>query len=107
VTADLAAAELLELSDERDKWQHRLYLAAVEAYRRGYDDGQFDAKVDGDKDWASRPRTRVSLGPSHAELEQRRYGPGGRASWLLPDDQSPNVRRGGDPRPGDYLGQAG
>jgi hypothetical protein len=77
-----AVAALLALSEERDK---SLSLR-LQAFRDGYAAALSDAVV------AS--LLRIWPDPGHVtELEKRRYGPGGREHF-------------GDPRPGDYPGQA-
>ena len=84
-------AALLALSDERDTWMRRLLAAERAAYARGYDDG---FRVGGEGLFARRrawPPV-VITGPSFAELERRRWGPGGREHF-------------GDPRRGDYPGR--
>lgn len=81
---------LLALSDERDLWMARLLAAERAAYRLGYYDGFRDG---GEELWARRRAAPpiVIAGPTFAELERRRWGPGGR-------------ERFGDPRPGDFPG---
>ena len=96
------AAALLELSDERDLWLRRLLAAGRAAYQRGHLDGYAGGyaagRTDADDEWmdvleparaASRLAARM---PTHAELERRRWGPGGREHF-------------GDPRPGDFPGR--
>lgn len=82
--------EFLELSDERDQWTRRLldgeraaFLAGAAAgYRAGYERG---ARVL-EAQW---PQIVKPLqGPTVAELERLRWGPGGREHFA-------------DPRPGD------
>jgi hypothetical protein len=88
---------LLELSDVLDG-QLRLRLAA---YREGYQVGHEDGYRAGRQDMAdeladawNRIAAEPLRRPTHAELEKRRWGPGGRARF-------------GDPRPGDYQGRKG
>ena len=84
--------ELLELSAERDRWLNRLLDAERAAYLLGYADGRTDQAHADDRAWAASTVERVVVGPTVAELELLRWGPGGR-------------ERFGDPRPGDYRGQ--
>ena len=75
------AAELLDLSGERDQWE-RWVLAA---WREGYQTALSDAVV------AS--LLRIWPEPGHVpEIEKLRYPPGGREHFA-------------DPRPGDYTGR--
>jgi flagellar biosynthesis/type III secretory pathway protein FliH len=92
-----AVAELLSWSDALDA-SLRLRLAAYrqgheDGRQLGYDEGYTAAVAESEAAWyaAAHP---VAAGIPHDELEIRRWGPGGRA-------------RAGDPRPGDYPGQAG
>jgi hypothetical protein len=84
-------AQVLALSDERDQWERRLQAEGRAAYQAGYE----DALRDTDRTWARNPLHAPMLlaEPTQAELELRRYGPGGRDHF-------------GDPRPGDYPGGA-
>jgi len=83
------------VSDERDQWQKRIFDAAREGYLAGYQDGDRVGYERGTRQmeatWA--PIVRPLMGPLLAELELRRWGPGGR-------------ERFGDPRPGDFAGVA-
>jgi hypothetical protein len=91
-----ALAGLLELSDERDQWQQRL---GVE-YRLGYaighalgvEEGRRREAAERDRAWKRIAKPIARGGTTHAELERRRWGPGGREHF-------------GDPRPGDYPGR--
>lgn len=73
---------LLALSDERDRWMTRL----LDEWRAGYRCGHADATADAERResdaWASRSPLRGAVGPSHAEMDKRRYPPDGRLSWL-------------------------
>ena len=85
--------EVLALSAERDAWLARLLAAERAAYLRGYHQGFRDG---GEELYARRralPPAACPGGPSLAELERLRWGPGGR-------------QRFGDPRPGDRKGAA-
>jgi len=59
--------------------------------REMYEAGYAAAEADMDARWNRIARVAV-CGPSHAELEEKRWGPGGRAHF-------------GDPRPGDFPGR--
>lgn len=65
---------------------YRLQLAR-EMYQAGY----AAAEADRDRQWNAIARAAID-GPGHAELEVRRWGPGGRAHFA-------------DPRPGDFPGR--
>lgn len=77
----IEAAELVEAETA-----YRLQLA-----RESFDAGYAAAEADMAARWNAIART-TAPGPSHAELEDRRWGPGGRAHFA-------------DPRPGDYPGR--
>ena len=84
-----AVAELLELSDERDQWERLCRSREREAYRRGYSAGRADGYSDGYSqavtDWKVTAAGMAELaGPTFAELDRRRYPPGGRLSWIQP-----------------------
>ena len=71
-------------------------VEAENAYRRQigremYAAGYAAAEADMDARWNRIARAAVR-GPSHAELEEKRWGPGGREHFA-------------DPRPGDYPGR--
>lgn len=93
-----AVHALFALSDERDKWQHRL----TAEYRLGYalghaigvEEGRRAETAGRDAAWnaIARPIARGAYELSHAEIEELRWGPGGREHF-------------GDPRPGDYPGR--
>ena len=73
-------AELLALSDERDRWLRRV----LDAWRQGYQAALNDAVVES--------LLRIYPAPGHvSEIEKRRYPPDGREHFA-------------DPRPGDYTG---
>jgi hypothetical protein len=68
---------------------------AREMYQAGHADGHRAGYRQADADQAARwnQTARAALdGPAHAELEERRWGPGGRARFA-------------DPRPGDFPGR--
>lgn len=94
-TIDLAYVQaVLDLSDERDLWMRRVsqawrdgWLAGMAAgYRAGFSQAVTEWKV------TAGGMTHLG-GESFAEVECRRYGPGGRASF-------------GRSRPGDFKGRA-
>lgn len=89
--ADIRA--LLVTAAERDTWLRRVLAAELDGYRRGYGDGYRDG---GEELYARRRAAPpiVITGPSYAELELRRWGPGGREHF-------------GDPRPNDFRGRGG
>ena len=86
----IAAADLIEAETA-----YRLQLAR-EMYqagqRAGFEVGYRQANADDAARWAEIAPP-VARGISHAELEERRWGPGGRAHFA-------------DPRPGDFPGRA-
>ncbi|MGH3254843.1 MAG: hypothetical protein ACRDOU_05440 [Streptosporangiaceae bacterium] len=92
--------EFLELSDERDCWHKLLVTAQREAFDRGRATGRREGysrgRADETRDWmdALRPaRAQIAArGPAHAELDLKRWGPGGRQHFA-------------DPRQGDYPGR--
>lgn len=91
----LALAELLELSDERDAWQARLGVEYKLGYAIGHalgvEEGRALEAAERDRAW-NRAAGTIIRGETYAELDRRRWGPGGRAHF-------------GDPRPGDYPGR--
>jgi hypothetical protein len=93
-----AVAELVEHSNLLDL-SLKLRLAAyregfAHGYERGRDDGRRQAEAEQERAWYAVAHPIAAGGISFAELERRRWGPGGRA-------------RAGEPRPGDYPGQDG
>jgi hypothetical protein len=64
---------------------------AREMYQAGHADGYRQAEADQAARWNQAARAGLG-GPAHAELEERRWGPGGRARFA-------------DPRPGDFPGR--
>jgi hypothetical protein len=79
------AIQAAELAEAETAYRHQLA-------RQMYQAGRRDAEAEMAQRWAqiSRP---AADGISHADLEQRRWGPGGRAHFA-------------DPRPGDFPGRA-
>jgi hypothetical protein len=91
-----AVAAALDRSDERAR-ALRLRLAAwAEGFRIGRETGRREGRELAEREmaaaWTRAASPAASAGPSHAELELRRWGPGGRARF-------------GEPRPGDYPGR--
>jgi hypothetical protein len=85
----IAAAELAEAETA---YRHQLARQMYQAGQRaGFQAGYRQADVDQAAQWAQVARP-VVHGISHAELEERRWGPGGRAHFA-------------DPRPGDFPGR--
>jgi hypothetical protein len=90
---------LLALSDERDHWQRAGRARERYAYERGHRDGWEAGRraLLGELAEAERCLYQrlapILMSPDHAELEARRWGPGGRAHF-------------GDPRPSDFPGRA-
>ena len=86
------AIEAAELVEAETRYLHQL---AREAYEAGHADGYRAGYRQADADQAARwnqAARAVADGPAHAELEERRWGPGGRAHFA-------------DPRPGDFPGR--
>ena len=77
------AIEAAELAEVETRYRHQLARQMYEAGRR-------DAEADMAARWA---RTAAAVrGPAHTELEERRWGPGGREHFA-------------DARPGDFPGR--
>ena len=93
----MSPEEFLALSDERDQWGRlcadRERFAFATGRALGRDEGYRKAHAEMAGRWAAMARPVARAAPSHAELEVRRWGPGGR-------------ERFGDPRPGDFPGRA-
>jgi hypothetical protein len=79
------AIEAAELAQRETAYRNQLARQMYEAGRR-------DAEADMAERWRQITAP-VTHGTSHAELEQRRWGPGGRAHFA-------------GPRPGDFPGRA-
>ena len=80
------AIEAAELAERETAYRNQLARQMYEAGRR-------DAEADMARHWAQAARPAARGGVSYAELEDRRWGPGGRAQFAAP-------------RPGDFPGQA-
>lgn len=95
-----ALAELLELSDERDRWQSRLGDEYRIGWKLGYaaaiDQGRRLEAAERDRAWNRAAQSIARGGRTHAELERRR--------WALRGD--PRTRETfGQPHPDDYPGR--
>jgi hypothetical protein len=92
------AAAVLDRSDERDVELQRILTAWREGFLRGLEVGMQEGRRQAAEEESAQRREAAGLvakataGPSHTELELRRWGPGGREHF-------------GDPRPGDFAGQ--
>ena len=87
------AIEAAELAEAETAYRHQLAREMFRAGQRaGFQAGYRQANADEAALWAKVARP-VTHGISHAELEQRRWGPGGRAHFA-------------DPRPGDFPSRA-
>ncbi len=98
VSLATAVAEVLAVGERRElnlelrlqAWREG-WLAGHEV---GYRGGYAQAEKDMARRWREIARPVARGGPSFAELERRRWGPGGREHFA-------------DPRPGDYPGRGG
>jgi hypothetical protein len=94
-TEDLTEEQLLALSDERDRELQARLDAERAGFDRGrgagHDEGRLEAEQAEQAAWHAVAEPVARGGPSHAELEELRWGPGGREHF-------------GDPRPGDFRG---
>jgi hypothetical protein len=87
------AIEAAELAGAETAYRHQLAREMYRAGQRaGFEAGYRQADADQAARWAEIARP-VARGISHAELEERRWGHGGRAHFA-------------DPRPGDFPGRA-
>ena len=86
------AIQAAELSEAETAYRQQLAREMYQAGQRaGFQAGYRQASADQAARWAEITRP-VVRGISHAELEERRWGPGGRARFA-------------DPRPGDFPGR--
>jgi hypothetical protein len=85
------AIEAADLVEAETRYLHQL---AREMYQAGHADGYRAGYRQADADQAAQwnHAARAIDGPDRAELEERRWGPGGRAHFA-------------DPRPGDFPGR--
>jgi hypothetical protein len=91
---DPVAAAIRQAEHAEAETRYRLQLAREmyqAGHRAGFESGYRQANADEAAAWAKVARP-VAHGMSHAELEDRRWGPGGRAHFA-------------DPRPGDFPGR--
>ncbi len=99
---DQALAELLERSDERDLYETRIERAHRDGWRagwaEGYDMGRRDEGAERDQAWNEIARPVTRGGPTHDELERKR--------WTVRGE--PRTRETfGLPHPDDYQGREG
>lgn len=79
------AGLLLALSGERDAWERLALDWARSAWRNGYQAGHHAGYELAVREWKITAAGMTHLGgPSYAELDRRRYPPGGRLSWIIP-----------------------
>jgi hypothetical protein len=90
-TSTLDRGDLLSRSTERDTWLRRLLATEQEAFIRGVAAGRQMEADERDAAWNQIAAPIARGGPAFAELERRRWGPGGREHF-------------GDPQPGDFPG---
>ena len=85
------AIEAASLAEAETAYRNQLGREMYQAgHADGYQAGYRQAEADQAARWNQINRPAID-GPSHAELEERRWGPGGRAHFA-------------DPRPGDFPG---
>jgi hypothetical protein len=85
------AIEAAEVAEAETAYRNQLGREMYQAGRGdGYQAGYRQAEADQAARWNQ--ATRPAAGPSHAELEEQRWGPGGREHFA-------------DPRPGDFPGR--
>src|SRR4051794_32224517 len=89
----IEAAETAEAETRyRNQLGREMYQAGhTDGYRAGYEAARGEREADAAAWWRDHGRS-LAEGPTHAELEERRWGPGGRGHFA-------------DPRPGDFPGQ--
>jgi hypothetical protein len=93
----MTPAGVLALSDERDLWRALMDDHWREGYRLGWEHGWRAGHQAADAEQAASWREvagPIARGGLAADLQQRRWGPGGREHF-------------GDPRPGDFAGRDG
>jgi hypothetical protein len=83
------AIEAAGVAEAETRYRNQL---AREAYEAGRQAGYRQAETDEQARWKQTSPVLVPHGPSHAELDERRWGPGGREHFA-------------DPRPGDFPGR--
>jgi hypothetical protein len=83
------AIEAAAAAEAEARYRNQL---AREAYEAGRHAGYRQAETGGEARWRHTTPVLIPHGPSHAELEERRWGPGGREAFA-------------NPRPGDFPGR--
>lgn len=83
------AIQAADMAEAETRYRHQ---AAREAYEAGRQDGYRQRQAEDEARWRLAAGIAIPDGPSHAELEELRWGPGGREHYA-------------DPRPGDYPGR--
>ena len=98
MSTDPVADAIAEAGHAIAETRYRLQLAR-EMYQAGWTNGyqaaQTEAAEQDARRWAETTR-RLAAAPTHAELEERRWGPGGRPHIA---DPHPSQRPGWDARP--------
>ncbi|MGH3186589.1 MAG: hypothetical protein ACRDPY_21180 [Streptosporangiaceae bacterium] len=95
MSTDPVADALAEADHAAAETRYRLQLAGEmyqAGWRGGYQAAQQEAAEEDARQWAQFTRHLANT-PAHAELEERRWGPGGRAAHIA------------DPRPGHFPGR--
>ena len=69
-------------SHERDRWHRAALDYWADGYRAGYEAGAEVGYARAAEDWKVVHGMSVG-GPTHAELDRRRYPPNGRQSWII------------------------
>jgi hypothetical protein len=82
-------AAWLRLSDERDTWLRRLDRAWRDGRAAGLEAGYRAGYARAVAEWKVTAGGLELGGPTFAQLDRRRYPPGGRASWILPRPEAP------------------
>ena len=78
------AIEAAELAGAETRYRNQLAREMYEAgWRNGYQAARDDVEAEEARRWADFTR-RLANAPTHAELEERRWGPGGRAHLIAP-----------------------
>lgn len=66
----MTAEPLLELSDERDRWERFLLDCERAAYAAGFADGRAAERIEADRAWSARPPRAAELLPGVAEARR-------------------------------------
>ena len=81
---DQLRALLLDRSAERDQWVRRTLSDWAAGYQAGFESGAEVGYGQAVIDWKVTAAGMTKLGgPTFAELDRRRYPPGGRLSWII------------------------